>query len=98
MYAGEPIMSVGDDSSVPAERILEMPKSSTFTSSSIWPSIVTRKMLAGLRSRWTMPWECAVASAEATASTTRTAAGSGIGPDWVSRASRSRPSRCSITK
>ena len=41
-----------------------MPKSSTFTSSSVCPSTVARKMFAGLRSRCTTPCACASASAD----------------------------------
>ncbi len=51
-----------------------MPKSTTL----VWPDSVIM-MLSGLRSRWTMPWLCAKASAFTTGTMSSTARGAGSG-------------------
>ena len=68
MYCGVPISAASWVSTVFAPRILEMPKSRILTTSRVSPpsSVGQRKMLSGLRSRWTTPSRCAAASAEPT--------------------------------
>ncbi len=69
-----------------------MPKSVSFTC----PSWRTR-MLEGFTSRWTMPWACAAASAEAAWASSGAAWSAGSGPFSRIRPARVVPSTCSIT-
>ena len=82
-----------EDPALPSPtRALASPKSSTLT----WPSGVTFT-LAGLRSRWTMPFSCAASRASATCFAIPSASGRGMLPRF-SRAARSSPSTSSRTR
>jgi len=71
---------------------LASPKSSTLTV----PSSVIL-MLAGFKSRWTMPCSCAASSASAICSAMGIASSTGIGPRLM-RSERSSPSTSSIAR
>jgi hypothetical protein len=79
----------------PSPSIFEIPKSSTLTTSR--SPTVQRKRFAGLRSRCTIPSPWASCIAPAVCSTRSTARATGIAPVLPISASRSRPSRYSMT-
>ena len=60
-----------------AESALAIPKSVTTAAPP------ESRMFSGLMSRWTMPCECAYASARATSRRMLTASGTGTGPCWM---------------
>ena len=74
----------------------EIPKSSSFTHGAPSARRVTNRF-EGLRSRWTMPAACTSASASHACSAISHASSTASGPPFRS-ASRSAPSRCSITR
>ena len=80
----------GAPGAVRGRSILARPKSRTFA----WPRAF-RKMLAGLRSRWTMPFACADSSASASWMPVASTASTSSAPRWTRAASVS-PSSSSI--
>ena len=91
MYSGVPISTPKPVSRVVASSIRATPKSATMTRS---PEI---RMLAGLRSRCTIPAACACASAPAICLPMSATRGQGSGPCSLISASRDRPLTNSIT-
>ena len=65
MYAGVPSRAAALETLERSPRSLATPKSSRITRSVSLPGSRARKMLSGLRSRWTMPSAWAALSAEA---------------------------------
>ncbi len=98
MYPGEP-MTVEVRVTIWSRSVIgifEMPKSSTFTVGRP-DGRVARNRFAGLRSRWTMPSECASATASHASSTKPTLSVTGSGPRRSRVCARSCPSRYSMT-
>ena len=100
MYVGVPITAPVFVAACaePMSVSFAMPKSSSLIRSPFGMSgSGTRKMLSGLRSRWTMPLSCAAASALHTPRRSAAASPSGIGPRVLIRRASVTPSRNSIT-
>jgi len=95
MYSGVPTMMPAWVCGMFASASFAMPKSSTFTKGVPRPRR-TRKMLSGLRSRWTIPLKCAAWSASHTCESTDTTAGAGSGVP--TQADSGAPSRYSMMR